>query len=103
MVVTIVKVYVKAEHVDDFIAATVENHKGSVQEPGNLRFDVLQHRDEPTCFTLYEAYESEAAAAKHKETPHYLKWRDAVAPWMDKPREGTPHRVIAPTEKEQWQ
>jgi autoinducer 2-degrading protein len=102
MIVTTVKVYVKAEQVDEFIAATLENHKGSVQEPGNLRFDILQHRDDPTCFTFYEAYESEEAAAKHKETPHYLKWRDTVAPWMAKPREGTPHWVIAPTEKAQW-
>lgn len=102
MIVTIVKVYVKTEHVDQFIAATLENHKGSVEEPGNLRFDILQHRDEPACFTLYEAYESEEAAAKHKETPHYLKWRDTVAPWMAKPREGAPHRVIAPTESSQW-
>ncbi|WP_284643539.1 antibiotic biosynthesis monooxygenase [Paenibacillus silviterrae] len=102
MIVTVVKVYVKEEHVEEFIAATCKNHKGSVQEPGNLRFDVLQHRDEPTCFTLYEAYESEEAAAKHKGTAHYLEWRDTVAPWMAKPREGTAHRVIAPAEKSQW-
>ncbi|TVY11013.1 antibiotic biosynthesis monooxygenase [Paenibacillus cremeus] len=102
MIVTLVEVYVIAEHVEAFIAATVENHQGSVQEPGNLRFDILQHRDDPTCFTLYEAYESEDAAAKHKETPHYLKWRETVAPWMAKPRVGVPHRVVAPTERAQW-
>ncbi|WP_127587404.1 antibiotic biosynthesis monooxygenase [Paenibacillus koleovorans] len=103
MIVTIVKVYVKPQHVEDFIAATVENHQGSVQEPGNLRFDILQHRDEECIFSLYEAYESEEAAARHKETAHYLRWRDAVAPWMAKPREGTPHRIIAPTEKSAWE
>ncbi|MDF2723341.1 MAG: Antibiotic biosynthesis monooxygenase [Paenibacillus sp.] len=102
MIVTIVKVYVKPEHVESFIAATVENHQGSVQEPGNLRFDILQHRDDPAAFTLYEAYESDEASARHKETPHYLKWRDTVAPWMAKPREGTPHRVIAPAESSRW-
>lgn len=102
MIVTIVNIWVKPEHVEDFIAASIRNHQGSVQEPGNFRFDVLQHRDDPTRFTLYEAYESEEAAARHKETPHYLAWRDTVTPWMARPREGVPHRVIAPQERSQW-
>lgn len=101
MIVTIVNITVKPEYVEQFIAATLENHRGSVQEEGNFRFDVLQHRDDPTRFTLYEAYESEEAAARHKETAHYLKWRDTVSPWMAKPREGIPHRVIAP-ERSGW-
>lgn len=102
MIVTIVNITVKPEHVDDFIAATIENHRGSVQEEGNFRFDVLQHREDPTRFTLYEVYESEEAAARHKETAHYLKWRDTVTPWMAEPRVGIPYRVIAPAEKEGW-
>ncbi|WP_308639723.1 antibiotic biosynthesis monooxygenase [Paenibacillus silvisoli] len=102
MIVTTVKVVVLPEFVDAFIAASLDNHRGSVQEPGNLRFDILQQKDDKTAFTLYEAYESEEAAAKHKETAHYLKWRDTVAPMMAKPREGTPHLVIAPTDSAQW-
>lgn len=95
MTVTCVNVYVKREHVDDFIEATVKNHKASVKEPGNLRFDVLQNGEEPTRFLLYEAYASEEDAKAHKETPHYLEWREAVADWMEKPREGIKHKVIA--------
>ena len=79
-----------------FIMSTKENHEGSVKEPGNLRFDVLQDAQDPAKFVLYEAYTTEEAVAKHKETPHYLKWRDAVAPWMDKPREGVKHVLIFP-------
>ncbi|HOP65205.1 MAG TPA: antibiotic biosynthesis monooxygenase [Spirochaetota bacterium] len=96
MIVTCVKIYVKKEHIDDFIKATIENHKNSVKEPGNLRFDVLQSIEHPSEFTLYEAYRSDEDAAAHKDTAHYSLWRDTVASWMDKPREGTPHRVIAP-------
>ncbi|AZN43323.1 antibiotic biosynthesis monooxygenase [Paenibacillus albus] len=102
MIVTVVNVFVLQEHIEAFIEATLDNHRGSVQEEGNLRFDILQHKDDPSAFTFYEAYESEEAAAKHKETSHYLKWRDTVAPWMAKPRVGTPHRVIAPAEASQW-
>jgi len=102
MIVTCVHVYVKEEHVDDFINASIPNHQGSVQEPGNLRFDVLQSTTDPTKFLLYEAYESEEAAAAHKKTEHYLKWRETVADWMAKPREGVPYKVIAPTVRDKW-
>ena len=96
MVVTCVHVFVKPEHVDDFIAATKANHFGSVQEPANIRFDFLQDPDEPTQFMLYEAYETAEGVAAHKQTEHYLTWREAVAPWMAQPRQGKPYHVIAP-------
>ncbi len=96
MVVTCVHVSVKPEHVEDFIQATKINHENSVKEPENLRFDVLQNPADPTQFLLYEAYQSDAGAAAHKQTEHYLMWRDTVAPWMAEPRKGLPYTVIAP-------
>ena len=97
MIVTIVHVWVSPQFVDMFIEATKENHESSIKEPGNFRFDVLQDDKDPSKFVLYEAYESDSAAAAHKETLHYLKWRDTVAPWMMKPREGTPAALRAIT------
>ena len=102
MIVTCVTVHVKEEHIDDFIEATARNHEGSVSEPGNMRFDVLQCKDDPTKFMLYEAYESQEAAAAHKKTEHYLTWRETVADWMAKPREGVPYDVIAPKDSNLW-
>lgn len=102
MIVTVVKVFVKQDFIHAFIEATLENHRHSITEPGNLRFDVLQHRDDPSKFTLYEAYASDEAAAAHKQTDHYLKWRSAVEPWMAAPREGIAHDVLAPGEKSKW-
>jgi autoinducer 2-degrading protein len=102
MIVTVVNIVVKPENVDQFIEATIVNHQHSIKEQGNLRFDVLQHRDNPSEFTLYEAYESGETAAAHKNTAHYLKWRDAVEPWMARPREGFAHSVVAPEEKSAW-
>jgi (4S)-4-hydroxy-5-phosphonooxypentane-2,3-dione isomerase len=99
MIVTIVHVHVKPEFIRDFINATKENHENSVKEPGNFRFDVLQDETEPTKFVLYEAYDSIEAVAAHKEKPHYLKWRDTVAPWMLKPREGIRHKLLFPASK----
>lgn len=102
MHVTIVEIHVKKDMVENFIQATLENFEDSIKEPGNLRFDVLQSIDDPCRFTLYEAYESEEAARAHKETEHYQRWKETVAPWMEKPRVGISHRVIAPVERKQW-
>ncbi|MCX8124716.1 MAG: antibiotic biosynthesis monooxygenase [Spirochaetes bacterium] len=102
MIVNVVHVYVKSEHIQDFIKATIENHKNSIMEPGNLRFDVLQCQDDPSQFILYEAYKSPEAAAQHKNTSHYAVWKDTVAPWMAKPRQGITYTVIAPAEEKLW-
>ncbi|MBE9031579.1 antibiotic biosynthesis monooxygenase [filamentous cyanobacterium LEGE 11480] len=96
MVVTCVNVTVLPEHIADFIQATIANHQGSIQEPSNLRFDLLQDPEQPTQFVLYEAYADSEGAAQHKQTAHYKIWRETVAPWMAKPREGKPYTVIAP-------
>jgi len=96
MQVTLVYVKVKPDHVEDFIEATRLNHEASIQEAGNRRFDILQSTDEPTSFILYEAYASGEDAAAHKQTAHYLAWRDAVAPWMAKPRQGVPYKGLFP-------
>jgi len=96
MIVTLVYVQVKSEFVKVFIEATRENHENSVKENGNIRFDILQDANDPAKFVLYEAYTAEQAAAAHKETAHYLRWRDTVAPWMAKPREGVKHNLLFP-------
>jgi autoinducer 2-degrading protein len=100
MHVTIVHVHVKPEHVAEFIEACRLNHEASVQEPGNRRFDVLQSPDDPTRFVLYEAYTSAADAAAHKQTEHYLHWRDSVADWMAAPRRGIPYQGLYPAGEE---
>ena len=96
MYITIVHIEVHQAHLDSFIQASTENHRESVKEPGNLRFDLLRSEDDPARFVLYEAYVDEAAAAAHKLTTHYLKWRETVAPWMAKPREGIRYTGLQP-------
>lgn len=93
---TIVYVTVKSEYIDEFIEATRLNHEASVQESGNRRFDVLQLTDDPEKFVLYEAYVSAEDAAAHKQTEHYLAWRDTVADWMAEPRQGVGYNGLYP-------
>ena len=96
MTVTIVHIEVIPAYVDDFIRASTENHLESVKEPGNLRFDILQSPDNAARFVLYEAYLSAGDAAAHKETAHYLTWRETVADWMAEPRQGIPFYGLFP-------
>ena len=98
MYTTIVYVQVKPEHLEAFIEASSANHQASIQESGNRRFDVLQQADDPCRFILYEAYVSEADAKAHKETAHYLTWRDTVAEMMAAPRQGVLHNGLLPAE-----
>ena len=96
MQVTLVQVHVKPEHVADFIEATRKNHEASICEAGNRRFDVLQSPEDPASFVLYEAYTSAEEAAAHKQTTHYLQWRDTVAGWMAQPRQGIAYNGLFP-------
>ena len=96
MHVTLVHVQVKPEKVDAFIAATEANHRGSIAEPGNRRFDVLQDPSDTSRFILYEVYLTPEDAAAHKETAHYKAWRDTVADMMAEPRRGVPYTGLFP-------
>jgi autoinducer 2-degrading protein len=102
MIVTCVYVNVKPEFLREFIEAIKENHRGSVMEPGNLRFDVLQQADDPCRFMIYEAFESEEAVTAHKETIHYLRWRDKAAGWMAEPRRGIRYNIMEPSDRSLW-
>lgn len=95
MLATLVFVDVKPECVEAFAKISAYNHDHSRQEPGNVRFDVLQSNTDPTQFVLYEVYADEEAAAAHKKTEHYLKWREEVAPYMNTPRRAMPTSPVA--------
>ena len=102
MHVTLVHVHVKPEHVEEFVEASRRNHEGSVREPGNVRFDVLQSAEDPTRFVLYEVFRSAEDNAAHKKTSHYLAWRAAVEGFMASPREGKTYAVVAPEDPRRW-
>jgi quinol monooxygenase YgiN len=96
MLIVHVHVHVKPEAVEPFRLASIENARCSLQEPGVARFDVLQQADDPTRFVLVEIYRDAQAPARHKETAHYARWRDTVAPWMAEPRTSVKFTRAAP-------
>jgi quinol monooxygenase YgiN len=99
MLIVHVQVHVKPEAVRAFIEATLENARESVQELGIARFDIVQQQDDASRFVLIEAYKTAEAPARHKETGHYLKWRDTVASMMAEPRTSVKFTNLFPDDK----
>ncbi|WP_165064924.1 putative quinol monooxygenase [Paludisphaera rhizosphaerae] len=96
MFVVIANIQVKPECVEAFRAACVENSRGSLQEPGCLRFDVLQQNDDPTKFSLYEIYRTPEGFAAHKETTHYAAWAEKAAAMQSGQRSSAKFELIHP-------
>ena len=99
MYIVHVFVHVKEDCVEDFKEAILENARNSVNEPGIARFDVVQQQDDPTRFILVEVYRTPDDPAKHKETEHYKKWRDAVEDMMAEPRSSIKLTNVFPDEE----
>jgi quinol monooxygenase YgiN len=98
MFVYLVFIHVNENDIEAFIQASEENAAASRQEPGIVRFDLIQQEDDPTRFILIEIYRDEAAPGLHKETGHYLKWRETVTSMMAEPRKGVRYRILSPEE-----
>jgi quinol monooxygenase YgiN len=80
MIAMWISVQVKPERKEDFLKAIEEDARGSREdEPGCLRFDVLQDAEDPNHYYFYEVYRDDAALAAHRAAPHYQVWAAAVA------------------------
>ena len=94
MLVVHVHVHVKMDCIEAFKSATLENARHSIREPGIERFDLIQQADDPSRFVLVEVYRTSQAAAEHKDTEHYKKWRDTVAEMMSGPRSSVKYNSL---------
>ena len=99
LVIVHIQVHVKPDAVTAFIAASLENARESVKEPGVARFDIVQSVEDPTRFVFVEVYRTAQAPAAHKDTAHYQRWRDAVADLMAEPRAPTKYTNVFPDDQ----
>ena len=94
MISIFVTIQVKPGFREQFIEASFGDAQGSVRdEPGCLRFDILQDDADLNRFHLYEVYEDQKAIDAHRNAPHYKKWRSTVQDWF----EGDAQRVAMTT------
>lgn len=88
---------------DAFMEATLQNARESSNEEGVVRFDVYRDQEKSNEFVLVEVYkDSTIAPAQHKETSHYLLWRDTVAPMMAEERTRRLFINLFPTTTDGW-
>jgi quinol monooxygenase YgiN len=82
MYVIIAPIQIKEGYREQFIEAVVEDARSSVHnEPGCLRFDVIQDADDANRIWLYEVYKDEAAFQAHLQAPHLRKFRESTQEW----------------------
>jgi quinol monooxygenase YgiN len=91
-----VKLKVKRDSIDKFMAAVEENGKAAREtEPGCKTFDILVDPQDPTSMMLYEVYADEKAFEAHQQTPHFKKYLDTALQWLES-RERHSFRRAAP-------
>ncbi|MFZ2636345.1 MAG: putative quinol monooxygenase [Rectinemataceae bacterium] len=86
MHIMIVSIKVKPECLEGFREVTLENARMSRKEPGIFRFELLEDRNDPAHFLLVEGYLDDEAPARHKETKHFLAWKEAAEPMLAEAR-----------------
>lgn len=93
---------VKPEFIEAFREATIDNARNSVQEPGVVRFDVYQEKEDPSRFALVEVYRTPEDHPRHRETPHYKRWREGVDDMMAEPRTSAKYTNVFPGDDGGW-
>ena len=97
-----VKVRVKPELRQRFLEAIEVDALGSERdEPGCLRFNVLQDASDENVYYFYEVYRDEAALDAHRAAPHYAVWR-AAADTLDGTPELTRCQTVFPAAPTYW-
>jgi len=74
---------VRAEALEKFRARLLRHAQITLSsEPGCSKFDVHQERSDPTLFLLVEHYADDAAVEAHRQSAHYLAFREDVKDWV---------------------
>jgi (4S)-4-hydroxy-5-phosphonooxypentane-2,3-dione isomerase len=101
MLVLQVTVQVKAENISDYLELVRYDAEHSEKdEPGCLRFDVIQDRDDPTRLYFYEVYRDEAALEAHRQTPHFKNYLEKSRAWLAAPPERRFGKNVIPSDAE---
>ena len=97
-----VKVRIKPDQRQRFLDAIKVDALGSEQdEPGCLRFNVLQDAHDENAYYFFEVYRDQAALEAHRATPHYAVWR-SVADALDGPTEAIRCHTVFPSARAYW-
>jgi autoinducer 2-degrading protein len=80
-ILNIIKVH--PEHLKDFVENVRKHARNSLEEPGCLRYEVLQDTRDSQTICLYEVFRTEADLDKHREHDYYKHWMAISRDWRD--------------------
>ena len=101
MIALIVTVNIKPEHRDAVLKGALEDARGSQHdEPGCLRFDVIQDQSDPNRIFFYEVYKDEAAFQEHLKAPHFPAWSSIPKEYFSAPTAVSRGPIISPKHEE---
>ena len=80
-------IHAKPEHRDEVLQALQQMVVATRSEPGNLRYDLFERDGAPGSFDLYELYVDHDAVQAHRQSAHYLDYRQRTAAWLANPPE----------------
>jgi autoinducer 2-degrading protein len=90
----LVFITIKPGHEEAFLRGALANRDGSVQETGNLRFDMYRNRENPLEFLFAEKYNSVEAVIAHRQTPHFLAFFKVLETVQEFPRRREPGSAV---------
>jgi autoinducer 2-degrading protein len=91
MLALIVTAKVKPAERERFLSVIEDDAICSVRdEPGCVRFEVLQDQSDQDTFYFLEVYRDQAAMDAHTKTPHFARWAEARDQVLAQP----PQRII---------
>jgi autoinducer 2-degrading protein len=96
MIHIIVQILPKPEKLDAFLELATYDARNSRKEPGCVRFDVLQHKDNAARYSFYEVYKDEEAVKAHQATEHYARWKREIEALCQVPRTSEKFTTIDP-------
>ena len=104
MYIILAPIQVREDARDAFIRETVEDARRSVaEEPGCVRFDVIQDAGDRNRVWVYEVYRDEAAFKAHLQQPYVVRWRKVVQEWrMEGPKGAAPGSVNIWPGDDEW-
>ncbi len=75
------RIKVKAEYLEDFLQNVKIHAQNSSNEPGCVRYDVLQDISDPQLVFLFEVFKDEEAFSMHLTYDFYKDWMEKSKTW----------------------
>ncbi|MCW2607719.1 MAG: Antibiotic biosynthesis monooxygenase [Frankiales bacterium] len=89
---------VKSEHAESWLEVSREFTEATRAEPGCLWFDWSRSVDDPTSYTLVEAFRDGEAGGAHVQSAHFRKAQADLPPYLA----STPRIVSTEVDQDGW-